>query len=138
MLEVCGSAYFSGSEWPDRVWSGLASLCGLIAAFPALAHVRIVECYAAGPVAVRGTEELLRTVALFLEEGYSYGNRPELPKAASLAVAGAIFELIYRLVANGDSAAVPQQLPLLAYIALAAFLGPEKAVELVDNYRRSA
>lgn len=138
VLEVCGSAYFSGSDWPDRIWKGLASLCGLIAAFPALAHVRIVECYAAGPVAVRGTEELLRTVALFLEEGYSYGNRPELPKAASLAVAGAIFELIYRLVANGDSAAVPQQLPLLAYIALGAFLGPEKAVELVDNYRRSA
>ncbi len=62
VLEICGSAYFGGKDWPERVWLGLGSLCGLIAAFPALGYVRIVECYAAGPVAVRGTEELLQDV----------------------------------------------------------------------------
>ncbi len=139
VLEVCGSAYFSGSVWPERIWRGLGSLLALIAAFPALAHVRIVECYAAGPIAVRGTEELLRTVALFLEEGYSYSEEAgSLPKTASLAVAGAIFELIYRLVARGESAEVPRQLPLFTYIAIAPFVGTEKAVELVDTYRNSS
>jgi AcrR family transcriptional regulator len=134
VLEVGGSAYFGGSDWPQRIWLGLGALCGLVAAFPALAYVRIVECYAAGPVAVRGTEELLRTVALFLEEGYSYSERGEvLPKTVSLAIAGAIFELIYRLVAKGDAASVPRHLPLLAYIALAPFLGTEEAVELVQK-----
>jgi AcrR family transcriptional regulator len=136
VLEVGGSAYFGGRDWPQRIWLGLGALCGLVAAFPALAYVRIVECYAAGPVAVRGTEELLRTVALFLEEGYSYSERAEaLPKTASLAIAGAIFELIYRQVAKGDAADVPRDLPALAYIALAPFVGTEKAVELVDEYR---
>jgi AcrR family transcriptional regulator len=135
VLEVCGSAYFSGRDWPERIWLGLGSLCGLVAVFPALGYVRIVECYAAGPVAVRGTEELLRTAALFLEEGYSYSERAEaLPKTASLAIAGAIFELIYRLVAKGDAAAVPRHLPMLTYIALAPFVGTEKAVELVETF----
>ncbi len=136
VLEVCGSAYFGGGDWPERIWRGLGSLCGIIAAFPALAHVRIVECYAAGPVAVRGTEELLRTAALFLEEGYSLDERTaRLPKTASLAIAGAIFEVIYRLVSKGEAAALPRQLPLLTYIALAPFLGTRKAVECVEFHR---
>jgi AcrR family transcriptional regulator len=139
VLEVCGSAYFGGSDWPERVWLGLSSLCGLVAGYPALAYVRIVECYAAGPVAVRGTEELLRTAALFLEEGYSYAGKPEgLPKSASLAIAGAVFEVIYRLVARGEAAALPRRLPELAYIAIAPFTGPEAAVDLIQGYRSAS
>ena len=136
VLELCGSAYFGGRDWPERVWLGLGSLLGLVAAYPALAYVRIVECYAAGPVAVRGTEELLRTAALFLEEGYSYGGPASgLPKTASLAIAGAVFEVIYRLVARGEAQAVPRRLPELAYIAIAPFAGTEAAVEIIEGYR---
>lgn len=136
VLEICGSTYFRGKSWPQQIWLGLGSLCGLVAAFPALAHVRIVECYAAGPVAVRGTEELLRTAALFLEEGYYYDERgSRMPKVASLAVAGAIFELIYRLVAAGEAEEVPRHLPLFTYLALAPFTGTERAVELVEEFR---
>jgi AcrR family transcriptional regulator len=136
VLEFCGSAYFAGRDWPERIWLGLGSLCGLVSAYPALAYVRIVECYAAGPIAVRGTEELLRTAALFLEEGYSYAGAPAgLPKTASLAIAGAVFEVIYRLVARGEAEAVPRRLPELAYIAIAPFTGTEAAVELIEAFR---
>jgi AcrR family transcriptional regulator len=139
VLELCGSAYFKGKDWPERVWLLLCALCGLIAGFPALAHVRIVECYAAGPIAVRGTEELLRTVALFLEEGYSYRQGSEqLPRTASLAIAGAIFELIYRLVAKGEAEAVPRYLPLLGYIAIAPFTSTADAVGLIREYTQKA
>ena len=139
VLELCGSAYFRGKDWPERVWLGLCALCGLIAGFPALAHVRIVECYAAGPIAVRGTEELLRTVALFLEEGYSYRlGSEQLPRTASLAIAGAIFELIYRLVAKGEAEAVPRYLPLLGYIAIAPFTSTTEAAELMREYTKKS
>jgi hypothetical protein len=60
------------------VWNALHALLGLIASHPAIAHMRIVECYAAGPAAVRSTEELLRAAGIFLEEGYTY-----LPRGGS-------------------------------------------------------
>jgi len=138
VLDICTRAYFSAERWPERVWRGLRALTGLIAGFPALAHLRLVECYAAGPAAVRSTEELLRAAAIFLEEGYSYHPGAQaLPRSFSQAITGAIFELIYREVAKGDAASVPRLLPRLAYVAIAPFSGPDAAIRLVEELSSS-
>jgi AcrR family transcriptional regulator len=137
VFDVCGAAYFQARSWPERVWSTLRALTTLIVSYPALAHLRIVECYAAGPSAVRGTEELVRGAAVFLEEGYGY--RPEarqLPRICSQAIAGAIFEVIYRNVSRGEVGEVPRQLPKLAYLAIAPFTGPDAAIELAEQLKR--
>jgi len=134
IFDACAAAYFSAEDWPERVWNALRTLIGLIASNPAISHLRIIECYAAGPAAIRSTEEILRAATIFLEEGYSYSPEARgLPRLCSQAITGAVFEVIYRHVARGDTAALPRRLPQLVYIALAPFTGPERAIRLVEQ-----
>jgi AcrR family transcriptional regulator len=139
ILDACAIAYFRGEAWPERVWRGLETLIAVIVANPALAHLRLVECYAAGPAAVRRAEEITRAFAIFLEEGYGYRRQArELPRLCSQAITGAIFEVIQRDIARGEPAALARQLPQLAYIAIAPFTGPDAAVELVEELKAGA
>jgi len=129
ILDACGAAYFSAADWPERVWNMLSVLLRMVAENPALSHLRLVECYAAGPDAIRRAEEITRSFTFFLEEGYSYSPRPvQLPRLCSHAITGAIFEIIQRRVARGDFAGLVRHLPQLTYIAIAPFIGPEDAV----------
>src|SRR5207248_2108093 len=64
ILDHCAQAYFSADEWPLRVWRGVATLLALIAANPAISHLRLVECYAAGARAMTS-----RSVATAPREG---------------------------------------------------------------------
>ncbi len=134
ILERCAKAYFSATQWPARMWRMLEVLLGLIAASPAVSHLRLVECYAAGPEAIRRAEEITRSFTLFIEEGYHYTQRGNwVPQLASQAIAGAIFEIVQRQVARGETAEVPAHLPQLAYIALAPFLGADEAIQAVGE-----
>ena len=135
VLDACATAYFSAREWPERVWRCYETLLGLIAANPAVSHLRLVDCYDAGPAAIRRAEEITRSFTFFLEEGYSY--RPQarqLPRLCSEAIAGAIFEIIQRSVAHGDVTQTPRQLPLVTYIAIAPFTGPQDAIRLIERF----
>jgi AcrR family transcriptional regulator len=136
ILDSCAEAYFSADEWPQRVWRMLKRLIELIASNPALSHLRLVECYAAGPAAIRRAEAITRSFTIFLQEGYRY--RPEassLPRLFSQAIAGAIFEIVQRLAAAGEWAEMGRHLPQLAYIAIAPFAGAEEAVDVVEQMK---
>jgi len=134
VLDACARAYFSASEWPERIWNGLKMLLHLIATNPAISHLRLVECYAAGPLAVRRAEEITRSFTFFLEEGYAH--RPEarqLPRLCTEAIVGAIFELIQRHVAHEQIGGLSRRLPQIAYIAIAPFTGPSNAIDLLER-----
>lgn len=134
ILDTLVSAYFSVDEWPERIWRGLRTLLELIAGNPILAHLRLVECYAAGPAAIRRAEDITRSFTIFLEEGYRQGPQAEeLPRLCSQTISGAIFELVQREVGEGRVAEVPLMLPQLAYISIAPFLGPQRAIERVTE-----
>jgi AcrR family transcriptional regulator len=138
LIDTCASEYFSGKDWPERIWRALRTLLGLTAENPAISHLRLVECHAAGPVAIRSTDEIMRAATIFLEEGYGY--RPQaraLPRLSSQAITGAVFEVIYRHVARGEAAVLPRHLPELAYIALTPFTGREEAIRLVEGLSAS-
>ncbi len=49
ILDLCVWSFFAEELWPQRIWSALRTLLMLIAGNPAIAHLRLVECYAAGP-----------------------------------------------------------------------------------------
>jgi AcrR family transcriptional regulator len=135
ILDACATAYYRAKDWPERIWNGLRTLLGLIVANPAISHLRLVECYAAGPAAIRRAEEITRSFTFFLEEGYSY--RPQnhqLPRLYSEAIAGAIFEVLQRNIAHGETAALPRHLPQIVYIAIAPFTGPQQAIRLLEQF----
>lgn len=134
IFDTCAAAYFGPSAWPERVWSGLQALLSLVVIHPALSHLRLVECYAAGPAAVRRAEDVTRSFTIFFEEGYGQrSDSGELSRLASQAIAGAIFEIIQRHAARGEIELLPLQLPQLAYLALAPFVGAEQAIEAIEH-----
>src|SRR6202035_4831222 len=117
------------------MWRMRDALPDLIIATPALSHLRLVECYAAGPQAIRRAEEITRSFAIFLEEGYRFPGAHELPRLSSRAIAGAIFEIIQRLVAEERWEELPAHLPQLTYIAIAPSTGAREAIELVESLK---
>jgi len=132
VVETCAAAYFREEDWPMRVWSALGTLLTLIAAFPAFAHVRLVECYAAGPGAIRISEEVVRSAGIFLEQGFGYREQARtLPRLSAQAITGGVLEIIYRHVARGEAESLPLRLPQLTYVVLAPFTGAAQAIEHV-------
>jgi AcrR family transcriptional regulator len=134
ILDRCAEAYYSAAEWPERLSRMLTVLIGLIASNPPVSHLRLVECYSAGPVASRRAEEITRAFTIFLEEGYRFGAKlGKLPRVSLQAITGAIFEIVQRHVAQGEWDELPRHLPQLTFIALAPFMGAEQAVERIEQ-----
>ncbi len=134
ILDSCAASYFAAGDWPERIWYGLGTLIEMVVANPAISHLRLVECYAAGPAAIRRAEDITRSFAIFLEEGYGYRPQArELPRLCSEAIAGAIFEVIQSHVARGQTAALARRLPQLTYVAIAPFTGPKEAIRLIQR-----
>jgi AcrR family transcriptional regulator len=139
ILETCTTAYFEGRAWPERVWNALRALLGLLARNPELAHLRLVECYPAGPAAIANTEQLKRAATIFLQEGYQ--QRPaasKLPRLCAHAISGAIFEVFYRQISRGEASELQRYLPQLTYIAIAPYLGPRKAIAAIERLKAAA
>jgi len=137
ILERCAGAYFEQGSWPERVWSMFALLLRVIAENPAISHLRLVECYAAGPVAIRRAEEITRSFTVFYEEGYGYGPQAgALPRLTTQAIAGAIFEIIQRPALRGELQSLPSLLPRLTYVCIAPFMGAPAAIEFLRAQMR--
>ena len=136
ILDRCADAYFSADGWPERMWRMLATLIELIVSNRAISHLRLVECYAAGPAAVRRAEEITRSFTIFLHEGYRYrAEAASLPRMCSQAIAGAIFGMIQRLASAGEWEQLPRHLPQLTYIAIAPFTGALEAIAIVEGLK---
>jgi len=132
ILDALVRAYFSAEHWPERVWRALRTLLAAIAANPVMAHLRLVECYAAGAMAAQRGEEVTRSFTIFLEEGYRAGPQAAaLPRLVPQTIAGGIFEIVQHEVAERRTLELPRRLPQLTYIAIAPFLGPAEAIASV-------
>ena len=133
-LTTASAAFFTGRTWPQQVWNGLDALFGYLAGLPDLAHLMLIEPYAAGVAALDRILDTMRTLSLFLEEGYHRNPRAEqLPRICSDAIAGAIHELLCHAAQNDRVPELRQLLPQAVYVALAPFLGPVKARGIVDE-----
>lgn len=134
-LTTASTAFFTGHGWPEQVWKGLDALFGYLAGLPDLAHLMLIEPYAAGQAALDRVIDTMRTLSLFLEEGYHRGSRAQqLPRTCSDAIAGAIHELLYHAAQQDRVPELRELLPQAVYIALAPFLGPIKARGIVDDF----
>ncbi|HEY7830149.1 MAG TPA: TetR/AcrR family transcriptional regulator [Solirubrobacteraceae bacterium] len=138
-LTTASAAFFTGRTWPEQVWNGLDALFGYLAGLPDLAHLMLIEPYAAGVAALDRILDTMRTLSLFLEEGYHRSPRAEqLPRICSDAIAGAIHELLCHAAQNDRVPELRQLLPQAVYVALAPFLGPGKARGIVDELAASS
>jgi AcrR family transcriptional regulator len=133
-FSACGHAFFSYPTWPQRVYGCLRTLTLVMAEEPALAHLCVVEPYAAGAQAIELAQQMTALYAVFLEEGYRLRPQAaELPRLCSSAIVGAVFEIIRGYLTAGRASELPRSAPQLAYIAIAPFVGAQAAAELVEG-----
>jgi AcrR family transcriptional regulator len=134
-LTTASTAFFTGRTWPEQVWNGLDALFDYLAGLPDLAHLMLIEPYAAGQAALDRVIDTMRTLSLFLEEGYHRGVRAEqLPRTCSDTIAGAIHELLYHAAEQDRVPELRELLPQAVHVALAPFLGAVKARGIVDDF----
>jgi AcrR family transcriptional regulator len=126
--------FFSADSWPDRVWNGLEALLTYVSTQPDLIYVELIESYAAGAPAIRRSFDSRMAYTLFLEDGYRQSAAAEsLPRLCSEAIAGAILGLMRWQVSAGRGEKTLELLPQAVYVALAPFIGPTAAIELVET-----
>jgi AcrR family transcriptional regulator len=125
------AAYRAGPEWPLAVRDGLRVLVKVLAGVPNFARMAIVEIDAVGPGARGERDRLLRRFTGFFVDApapFPAGvDRDEIVEA----VVGGVYTTIHRHIAAGGHDQLPELLPSLTYFALAPFLGPGAAAEVL-------
>ena len=124
----------SASSWPEAVWVVGEGLLSYLSRNPDQARLAYLEQFAMGPSALRGSREARHAFAIFLERGYL-----EFPETAgdreftTEAIGASIGALIRRHLLHRSAADLPSLVPLGAYVILTPFLGPQAALEFVEN-----
>ena len=134
ILDACSAAYLSADEWPERVWRGLRRTDRADREEPGDLAPATGRVLRRRDAAIQRAEEITRSFTFFLEEGYGYREKARgLPRVCPEAIACAIFEVIRRRFALGESAELPRYLPQLVYIAIAPFTGAEEAIGVIEK-----
>jgi AcrR family transcriptional regulator len=126
-------------DWKHAVRAAAGAACGFLASEPTLARLRCVAVYSAGPDAIAQRDlsgvELLRTII-----GPVFDNLPDLEPLVIEAIGGAISGIQYDAVTRKGPEALTGVPPLIAYVALSPFIGPDEACGIAngDGLRRSS
>lgn len=110
------------------VRSALRMLLGILAEAPAFATMAVVELDALGPAGRQVRERLLTRFRRL------FAQCPPPPPGIGAdlladSVVGGVHSTVYRWIATGRHAELPELLPTLTIFALAPFLGPALAAE---------
>jgi AcrR family transcriptional regulator len=132
LFEVALPAFQEPAEWPEKVRSAFETTFAFFAAEPVFARLAKVEAYAAGTnVLDRRDSMIAAEMDGFL--GLGYVLAPKTPAIYGEAIGGAIYELLHRLAQGAGTESTSSAAPLATYIALAPFLGPDKACAVANG-----
>jgi AcrR family transcriptional regulator len=127
-LHVTIDAYATHEDdWPRAVAAGLRALIDYLSSEPAHAHLSVVDTFAASPEALDIRESALRAFAAYLRRGHELAG--EVPGVAAEAIAGGIWQVLHRYIAEKRIAELPGASAQIVYFALTPFVGPQRAAE---------
>jgi AcrR family transcriptional regulator len=122
-------------DWPGAVRAAFGALLNFLASRPALAHLVLVDVYAAGSEALEQREVALRPLEAILEGARQ--RSPQVPPVALEAIFGGVYWLANKQVRESGPESLPALAPLCSYLALAPFTGTEQASEAASGDGRS-
>ncbi|HEX5592942.1 MAG TPA: TetR/AcrR family transcriptional regulator [Solirubrobacterales bacterium] len=111
--------------WPEAIRRAIESMCGFLVAEPAFAELRIVQAYAAGPVALAHRDQAWEAV---VDELVPAEIRRQPSPVVWEASAGAMYALLYERVRRDQLEKLIELPPLLSYLVLAPVIGTEEAI----------
>ncbi|MBS2535091.1 TetR/AcrR family transcriptional regulator [Catenulispora sp. NF23] len=114
--------------WARATCSVLAVLLDVLSSVPAFATAAIVEIDAVGPAGRQARAERLRDFESFFTLAPSVPDGVSRAEVVNSVVAGA-YGTLYRYIAGGRIAELPELLPGLVYFVVAPFAGPQSAAQ---------
>jgi AcrR family transcriptional regulator len=131
-LTAAAPAFFSASEWPERVWCSALAFTRQLEREPAFAHLGFVECYALGPSFESRVHEMQLAFTLFLEDGHRQnGAASASSQARSALTAAAIAEAGFQVASRSPGLYIRSMQPLAVYVALSSVIGSDAAGQFV-------
>lgn len=137
LMALSASAFFSASEWPERVWATMRAGTQFQATHPIVTHISLVESHAVGASAIQRIDDNRAAFTIFLEEANQQVDHPA-SRTAMEAIGGSVFEICYRQARAGRSDQMSRLVCNSAYIVLAPFIGVAAANEFIDKKLREA
>lgn len=131
MVAAAMPAFSRHEEWPAGIRAGMGAMLGFLASRPALARLLMVETYVAGDFAIARRNRGVAPLGLLLENNTTEWQL--MPHIAYELIAGGVVRLIYREIARSGPQSLPSLAPILTYITLSPFLGPEHACEVANG-----
>lgn len=119
-------------SWAGAVRAGAGALLQLLASEPSYAHLACVDVMIAYPHMAQRAHEANDFYASLLDLRIP-SDSPTLPAPPVVgeAIVGGVYELLHDYVLRGHTARLPELTDHVAYIALAPFMGAQKAWEAI-------
>lgn len=124
-------AFSRHAEWPAGIRAGMGAMLGFLASRPALARLLMVEVYMAGDFAIERRNRGVAPLGLLLENNTTEWQL--MPRIVYELIAGGAARLIYREIARAGTQGLPGLAPILTYLTLSPFLGPEDAAAVANG-----
>jgi AcrR family transcriptional regulator len=117
-------------SWERAVATGLHAFLAFLASEPATARLAAVGSYEGGADGLAKRDEAIVAAYRFLDAGYEL--HPETPEVASEAIGASIYALLSEQVELHGAQSAYAIAPTAIYVALAPFVGSERACELAN------
>lgn len=131
LLATAAKAFFGLGSWPERIWRASLAVLEFMSTYPAVAHLMVVESFAASEAVKRSVHATGRALMLLLEEGYHLDVTEETPPRASELIAATVGHLLNQHLRLHDGHELPLWLPSYASIILTPFMGTDAAASFI-------
>ena len=121
-------------DWVTQIRGGVRGLLVYLAENPVAARVGIVEGFGAGARARDRYQEAVSSFFPFLDAGRALADNPDaIPEHTARVIVGGLSALMFNEASAGHASELPKLRPDMTYMAVAPYLGHEKAVEAMKE-----
>lgn len=135
LMTVVGGVAGVGGDWRERARLALLALLRYLAERPDFARMAVIEVLAAGPAALAERDRAIALLRTLIGEEALRAAPDPAPRLLLEVIAGAILQLIYGRVLDGESSQLEGLLPTIMYMVLVALHGPAGAAALAGMPR---
>ncbi|HZO77698.1 MAG TPA: TetR/AcrR family transcriptional regulator [Solirubrobacteraceae bacterium] len=138
LTTVVGGVAAIGEDWRERARLALLALLRYLAQRPDLARMAVIEVLAAGPAALAERDRAIALLRALIGEEALRATPDPAPRLLLEVIGGAILQLIYGRVLDGETSRLEELLPTIMYMVLVAQHGPSGAAALAGMARNGS
>ena len=138
LTTVVGGVAAIGEDWRERARLALLALLRYLAERPDFARMAVIEVLAAGPSALAERDRAIALLRALIGEEARRAAPDPAPRLLLEVIAGAILQLIYGRVLDGETSRLEELLPTIMYMVLVALHGPSGAAALAGMARNGS